>query len=116
MYIKQTFPSLVLIFMGSLDCLTTVIGTLYFGATELNPIISGLVNTNLPAFITVKLVVTFFVGLIFILANRTLMKMTNKESNSFKATHRILKITYFGIVLFLALVVLNNVLVLLKVL
>jgi len=42
-----------LVFMGSIDCLTTVVGVLYFRAkkVELNPIIAGIVNTSLPAFV-----------------------------------------------------------------
>lgn len=110
-----TVPSLFLILMGSLDCLTTVIGTLYFGTTELNPVIAGLVSTNLPAFVLVKLTVTFSVGLIFVLANKTLLRTTDKENHSFKTARRTLKIAYFSILLFLAIVVANNILVLLKV-
>jgi len=109
----QTFQSLFLFFLGSMDCLTTVIGTLYFGTVELNPLIPGLVNTNLAAF--VKLTVTFSVGLIFIFAEKTLSKSANKDSRSFKIAHKLLRIAYFGIVLFLAIVVANNILVLFKI-
>jgi hypothetical protein len=42
----QIFPSLLLILLGSMDCLTTVIGTRFFGAVELNPLIADLVGSN----------------------------------------------------------------------
>ena len=112
----QTLPSLFLIFMGSMDCLTTVIGTLYYGTRELNPILAGLVSSNLPAFVIVKLTVTVSVGLIFILAQKTLMKSPDKNSASFKIALQILRIAYFSIILFLAIVVANNLLVLFNIL
>jgi len=102
--------------MGSLDCLTMVKGTLYFGTEELNPIIAGLVSTNLLAFVIIKLTVTVCVGLIYILAEKTLLKSANKDSKSFKTAHKILKIAYIGIILFLVIVVANNIFVLIKVL
>ena len=108
----QTVASLFLIFMGSMDCLTTVIGTLYYGTRELNPVLAGLVSSNLPAFVILKLAVTVAVGLIFILAQKTLMKFPNKNSASFKIALQTLKIGYFSIVLFLVIVVTNNLLVL----
>jgi membrane protein DedA with SNARE-associated domain len=112
----QTLPSLFLIFMGSMDCLTTVIGSLYFGTRELNPVLAGLVNSNIPAFVALKLTVTISVGLIFIFAQKTLMKTPDKNSPEFKNALRILRVAYFGIVLFLAIVVANNLLVLFNIL
>ncbi|MGA3060614.1 MAG: DUF5658 family protein [Candidatus Bathyarchaeia archaeon] len=105
-------PSLFLIFLGSIDCLTTVMGTLFFGARELNPIIAGIVSSNLPAFLILKLTATFTVGLIFVLAQKTLMKSPNKNSVSFKIALRILQIAYLSMILFIAVVVVNNLLVL----
>lgn len=115
LFSSQTLPSLFLIFLGSLDCLTTVIGTMFFGASELNPLVAGLLNTSLPAFVTVKLAVTFCVGLLFILADRTLLSITNKDNRSFRFVHRILRLSYFGVVLFLIFVVANNIFVLLRI-
>ncbi len=115
MLVAKYLASLLLVFMGSMDCLTTVVGTVYFGTQELNPLISNLVNTNLPAFVTLKLAVTVSVGIVFVLAEKLLYtgKMPNK---SYKLAHRALQLTYAGIILFLALVVLNNIIVLLKLL
>lgn len=110
----QIIPScLLLVFLGCMDCLTTVIGTVFFGTQELNPVLAGLVNTNILAFIGLKLAVTVAVGLIFVLAQRTLMRTTDQNSASFKFAVRTLKVAYFGILLFLAIVVVNNILVLL---
>jgi len=108
----QALPSVFLIFLGSMDCLTTVIGTLYYGTRELNPVLAGLVSSNLPAFVFVKLAVTVSVGLIFILAQKTLMKASNKCSLSFRIALQTLKIAYLSIILFLSIVVANNLLVL----
>ena len=102
--------------MGTMDCLTTVIGSLYFDTRELNPVLAGLVSSNISAFVALKLTVTISVGLIFILAQKTLMKTPNKNSESFKTVLRILRVAYLGIVLFLAIVVANNLLVLFNVL
>jgi membrane protein DedA with SNARE-associated domain len=111
--IKYT-ASLMLILMGSLDCLTTVIGTVYFGTQELNPIIAGLVNTNLPAFVAVKLAVTISVGVVFVLAEKALLSNSNVHDKSFKAAYVTLRVAYIGVVLFLLLVVINNIMVLLS--
>ncbi len=108
-------PSLFLILLGSLDCLTTVIGTLYFGTRELNPLIAGLVYSDIPAFVALKLSITIGVGLIFILAQKTLMQTKDKDNRSFKIAFRMLRIAYFGIAIFLAIVVINNVLTLLQI-
>ena len=102
--------------MGSMDCLTTVIGTLYYGTRELNPILAGLVSSSLPAFVLVKLTVTVSVGLILILAEKTLVKSPNKKSLSFKIVLQILRIAYFSIILFLAVVVANNLFVIFNIL
>ena len=65
MFRTNAFPSLVLITMGLMDCVTTVVGILYYGAVELNPILTGVVNANLTAFIALKLTSTVVVALIF---------------------------------------------------
>ena len=111
--IKYT-ASLMLILMGSLDCLTTVIGTVYFGTQELNPIIAGLVNTNLPAFVAVKLAVTISVGVVFVLAEKALLSNSNVHDKSFKAAYVTLRVASIGVVVFLLLVVINNIMVLLS--
>jgi len=56
---SDVFPSFMLILMGSIDCLTTVIGVLYFGAAELNPLMTGIVSTNIAAFFSTENLINF---------------------------------------------------------
>jgi uncharacterized membrane protein len=98
--------------MGSMDCVTTIIGILYFGAVECNPFLTGMISTNLPAFIILKLVTTVFVGLIFYQADKILMTNQDKHSKAFRWTRHLLKAAYVGIVVFLLGVVANNITVL----
>jgi hypothetical protein len=114
MIVVKYLASLLLVFMGSMDCLTTVVGTLYFGTQELNPLISELVSTNIAGFVVLKLAVTVSVGIIFVLAERTLLRSVDKDDRSFKVAHKTLRFAYIGIILFLSFVVLNNIIVLLK--
>jgi uncharacterized membrane protein YidH (DUF202 family) len=98
--------------MGSMDCVTTVIGILYFGAVECNPFLTGMASTNLPAFIILKAVTTVFICLIFYQADKILMKTQDKHSKAFKWTRILLKVAYVGIVVFMVVVVANNIMVL----
>ncbi len=109
----EVIPCFLLIFMGSIDCLTTVVGVLYSGATELNPFMAGIVNTNIGAFLVVKIVATIFIAFTYFLANRTLTKTQNKSSKSFKYSYQFLKVAYVGIMVFMVMVVANNLLILL---
>ena len=85
----DVFPSLFIILLGSIDCVTTVIGVLYFGAAELNPFLTGLVSSNIVAFLVLKLTATFLIGFTYILAKRILNKSANKESRTFKYSNKI---------------------------
>ncbi len=104
----RSYPTFMLALMGSMDCLTTVIGILYFGAVELNPFIAGVVSTNLPAFVVLKLTTTVFVCLIFVQAEKILMRSEDKTSRAFLWTHKLLKVAYVGVIAFLVVVVGNN--------
>jgi hypothetical protein len=55
----------MLVLMGFLDWLTTILGLVYFGAVEVNPLFAGLTETNILAFSGVKLSVAVLVGLMF---------------------------------------------------
>ena len=109
----EVILSFFLIFMGSIDCLTTVIGVLYSGATELNPFMAGIVSTNIGAFLVVKIAATLLIAFTYFLANRTLTKTRNKSSKSFKYSYKFLKLAYAGIMVFMVIVVANNLLILL---
>jgi uncharacterized membrane protein len=115
MYTLKTemIPSFVLVLMGAIDCLTTVIGVLYFGAMELNPFMSGIVNMNILVFMAVKMCATFLIGFTYILATRTLKKIENKETRSYRFSRSLLKVAYVGLVMFLIVVVVNNLVILL---
>jgi membrane protein DedA with SNARE-associated domain len=78
--------------------------------------IAGLVNTNLPAFVVIKLTVTVTAAAVFIFAQKSLLKLPNHESKSFLNAQKTLRIIYIGIVLFLVTVVVNNILVILRML
>ncbi len=106
------FPSFILVLMGSIDCLTTVIGVLYFGAAELNPFLAGLVS-NVPVFLAVKLSATFCIGGTYILARRILNSASDKTSRGFRCGSIVVKTAYAGLVVFLSIVVINNLTVLL---
>lgn len=110
---SDVFPSFVLILMGSIDCLTTVIGVLYFGAAELNPLMTGIVSTNIIAFSALKISATFLIGFTYILAKRSLNKTLNKESKSFRYSNILMKIAYTGLIIFLFIVIVNNIIILL---
>jgi hypothetical protein len=110
----RTYPTLLLALMGSLDCVTTVIGILYYGAVELNPIMSGVVTTNIAAFVVLKLATTVSVCLIFIQAEKILLKTGNQASRTFTWTKRLLKLATAGVIAFLCLTVANNLIVLIN--
>jgi hypothetical protein len=107
---------LSLVFLGSMDCLTTVVGTMFFGTKELNPLIADLVANNLPGFVVIKLAVTVLVGVVLFLAERLLLRSANTDAHSMRIAHRTLNVAYIIIFCFLVVVVLNNVLVLLRML
>ncbi|MGA3061255.1 MAG: DUF5658 family protein [Candidatus Bathyarchaeia archaeon] len=109
----QAIPTFLLILMGTIDCLTTVIGVVYSGAKELNPFMAGIVSTNIGAFLAVKIAATILIASTYILANKTLIKTPNKTSKSFKYSSKFLKIAYAGILTFMIIVVANNLLILL---
>ena len=110
---SEVFPSLFLILMGTIDAITTVVGVLYFGASEINPLMTGIVNTNIIAFLVLKIFATLLIGFTYTLAKRTLNKTLNKETRTFRISNRVIKIAYAGLTVFLIMTVINNLLVLL---
>jgi hypothetical protein len=108
----RSYPTLLLVLMGSIDCITTIIGTLYFGAVELNPFMAGVVTSNIAAFVVLKLTTTLMICLIFFQAEKILMKTHDKSSKAFSRTQKILRVAYAGVIVFLVVVVANNTIVL----
>lgn len=109
---NRVYPTFLLALMGSMDCFTTVIGILYFGAVECNPLIAGIVSSNLAAFVAVKLTTTAFVCIIFIQTEKILMHAKDKTGKEYSRMQKLLKATHAGIIAFLFIVVANNLLVL----
>jgi hypothetical protein len=109
----EVFPSFLIILLGSIDCLTTIIGVMYFGASELNPFMTGIVNSSIFAFLVLKISATFLIGFTYLLANRTLNKSMDKNTKKFKYSSKLVKGVYAGLVFFLLITVINNLVVLL---
>ena len=51
--------------MGFLDCLTTVLGVLYFGAVEINPLFAGIIDSNILVYSGIKLSTAVLIGFLF---------------------------------------------------
>ena len=107
----ELLPSFVLVLMGAMDCLTTVVGVIYFGAVELNPILSGAVQSSIVAFMVLKLTATLCIAGTYILAKKMLNKTADKTTNSFRFSNIFVKSSYTGLVVFLLMVVANNLVV-----
>ncbi len=107
-----SYSWVLLVLMGSLDCITTVIGLRYFGAVELNPVLSPVANTNLPAFVILKLAATIFACIVLIQAEKILMKTTNQATRTFAWTKRFFKAAIISVIIFLVIVVANNTIIL----
>ncbi|MCW3999812.1 MAG: DUF5658 family protein [Candidatus Bathyarchaeota archaeon] len=104
-------PILVLLVMGTLDCVTTVIGTVYFGAYELNPFLVGIVG-NVPVFMVVKLGATVGIAGSYLLARKIISQTQDKTTRSFRYSSLGIKAVYAGLLGFLIVVVVNNLIVL----
>ena len=111
----RAVPSLALVLMGSMDWLTTVIGIAYFGAVEGNPFLADITRTSLPAFTAIKLFTTIFVGLLFYKAEKTLLRTQNQDTGSFRFARIMLRVAYITATAFLLIAVLNNLIVVVKI-
>jgi hypothetical protein len=105
-------PSFLLVLMGSIDCVTTVIGTLYFGAVEMNPIMAAVVS-NVPLFMALKLSATFCIAGTYFLSTKILNSAQDKTTTGFRVGSAAVRVIYLGLVAFLVVVVVNNLMVLL---
>jgi hypothetical protein len=105
------FLCIVVVFLGLLDCLTTVFGQMYCGTVELNPLIASLVQTNLLLFVIIKVFVSVGVGVVLFWAEKSLQKSQDSDVKSYRVAKRALSVAYASIIIFLCIVVLNNFLV-----
>jgi hypothetical protein len=115
MYAIKTgvLPTFIFVLIGTMDCFTTVIGVIYFGAAEVNPILSGVVHSSIVAFIVLKLTATLCIAGTYILAKNMLNKTADKTAKSFRFSNIFVKSAYAGLVVFLLIVVANNLVVML---
>jgi Domain of unknown function (DUF5658) len=111
---KEVIPSLLILLMGTLDCVTTVIGVAYSGAKELNPAMAIIVDSNVGAFLVVKIAATIFMAVSYVFARQILQHMPNKNGKAFFYSIKALTLAYVGLICFLALAVVNNLLILMK--
>lgn len=51
--------------MGFLDWLTTILGVLYFGAVEINPLFAGITDSNILVYSGIKLSTAVLIGFLF---------------------------------------------------
>ena len=101
---REVILCVTLIMIGTLDLLTTIVGVVFFGATETNFLLAELTQTNLLLFSIVKIVAITFTGLLFYKAE-TKTKIASQISPFAK---RFLKTGYALCLLTLSAVVLNN--------
>ncbi len=95
---------LSILVLGFLDWLTTMTGVVYFGATELNPLLAGLTQTNLILFSAVKLVAITLASLAFYKA----VCITSQKGSDWKFTNTFLTGGFSLTFLLLAVVVSSN--------
>ena len=100
--------SLAFVVLGTIDCLTTVIGISYLGAVEENPVIAGVAMTNLPLFTVIKLASTLAVGLMVYLAEKSLQAVEDKKSRAYRFISVAIRVICVAGIVFLCVVVLNN--------
>jgi hypothetical protein len=101
-----------LIVIGLLDLITTLLGVLFFGAVEINPLFSALVQTNILVFVGVKSSVVFVTGFLFY-KGASIVEVSIGER---KLETRLFEIGYLASMTLLVLIVTNNVLTILQLL
>ncbi|MCW3984738.1 MAG: DUF5658 family protein [Candidatus Bathyarchaeota archaeon] len=100
------FP-FALILVGVSDWLTTILGVTFYGASETNPLMAGLVGSNMMVFSVVKLFAVITAGFAFYKAVDVSIKM------NWMPAKRLLDVSFLATFLMLTGVVVNNVTVIL---
>ena len=109
---SEVFPSFLIILLGSIDCITTFVGVMYFGASEINPFMTSIVSSSIAGFLALKISATLLIGFTYIYAKRTLNKELDKNTRAFKVSCKVMRGAYAGIMIFLIITVINNFIVL----
>lgn len=105
------YPSLALFFMGYADWLITIVGVVYLGAVETNPLFAEMTKANLAGFTAIKLNATIFMGVLCYLGDRMLLRLKDENSKSYRVSRIILRTGYLITVGFLLATILNNLIV-----
>jgi hypothetical protein len=101
---KEVLFATTIILIGTIDWATTIVGVMFFGATETNPLLSNLTKTNMVIFSAIKLSAITLTGLAFYKAEAK-TKITSQISPfAKKFLHSGYAISLFA----LTIVVLNN--------
>jgi hypothetical protein len=108
---KEFLIFISIMILGTIDWLTTATGILVFGATELNPFLIGLTQTNMIIFSIVKFVAITFASLAFYKA----FCITSQKGNDWCLTKRFLNGGYSMTTLLLTAVVGSNMIILIRV-
>ena len=98
--------------MGFLDWLTTVLGVLYFGAMEINPLFAGIIDSNILVYSGIKLSTAVLIGFLFY-KGYTIEKTPGSNSHFGKLC---LSSGYFASLMALTVVVANNIITVVRVL
>ena len=101
---KEVLLGAAIILMGTLDWLITLVGIVFFGATETNPLLANLTQSNIFLFSGVKLTAVTLTGLLFYRAE-TKTQLTSQISPFAK---KFLNSGYIISLFTLMAVVLNN--------
>jgi hypothetical protein len=102
---KKVIFCFTIILMGFLDLLTTVVGIVFFGATEVNPLFSSLTQASTFFFIGIKTSAVLLSGFLFYKG----ASITELSAAGPRLETRILEIGYFAALTFLTYVVINNI-------
>jgi hypothetical protein len=102
---KEHLFFIAIMLMGFLDWLTTVVGIVFFGATEVNPLLAGVTKSSMMLFSVVKLTAVVLAGFMFHKA----AALGNQAASDWRFTSRLLdggrSIAVFGLLA----VVANNI-------
>ena len=100
----------VVILLGFMDWLTTVVGLLFCGGTELNPVLSGLTKSNMIVFSATKLAAVMLTAF----AAYKAVNLTKNTKNSWHLTNKLINGGIALTVLALSVVVANNMMIVFK--
>lgn len=105
MFKKELLFCFALISMGTMDLATTVIGTVCFGAVEINPLFAGLTKANILVYSVIKLTIVILTGLLFYKTDK-IVKMLQSNAHLAK---RVLQSGCFMSLMVLTFAVTNNI-------